>query len=64
MTKEQKARYRPTKELKEMLGNLAGKKFELECGHHITFGSRLGNSVTIHQVGKNEYQIICSQCGY
>jgi hypothetical protein len=51
----------------ELLGDilkrvLAGRKFRLHCGHHVTFGPTSGNDVTIRN-GK-EYKIICSQCGY
>lgn len=63
MTKEQKERYQNPEQLKDILEQaLDGKKFRLQCGHHITFGHHLGNDVTIYN-GK-DFKIICSQCGY
>jgi len=62
MTKEQKGDYRGCDELRDILKNLAGMKFKLDCGHHVTFGYFLGNDITIYN-GK-EPKIICSQCGY
>ena len=63
MTKEQKAKYAEPEELRKILEKaLAGKKFKLSCGHHVTFQHHLGNNVTIYN-GKN-FKIICSQCGY
>ena len=38
MTKEEKAHYRPSEELREALNQLKGEKFRLDCGHHVTFG--------------------------
>jgi hypothetical protein len=63
MTKEQKELYAETEELIKILEKaLAGKKFKLSCGHHVTFLHHLGNDVTIYN-GKS-LKIICSQCGY
>jgi len=63
MTKEQEKEYQEVEVLKEILSKtVAGKKFRLDCGHHITFGHNLGNDITIYN-GK-ELKIICSQCGY
>ena len=63
MTREQKSAYQETDELRKILIQaLAGQKFRLDCGHHITFGFHLGNDITIYN-GK-ELTIICSQCGY
>jgi hypothetical protein len=63
MTKEQKAEYAETDELRKILYRaLAGKKFKLDCGHCVTFCNHLGNNVTIYN-GKS-LKIICSQCGY
>jgi len=63
MTKEQKEQYQSTDILRDILKQtLEGKKFRLDCGHHITFGYFLGNDITIYN-GKKA-KIICSQCGY
>lgn len=62
MTKEKEKEYLDTEEPRRILVQLKGKKFRLDCGHHVTFGHFLGNDITIHN-GK-EPRIICSQCGY
>ena len=62
MTREQKENYADTSLLREILMELKGRKFKLDCGHHVTFGHFLGNDITIYN-GK-EPKIICSQCGY
>lgn len=63
MTKEQEAKYEKSERLKEILTEaLVGKKFRLDCGHHVSFGYFLGNDITIRN-GK-KFEIICSQCGY
>ena len=63
MTKEEKARYDEPELLGEILKRvLDGKKFRLECCHYVTFGTNLGNDITIYN-GK-KFKIICSQCGY
>ena len=63
MTKEQKEAYHDPELLREILQRvLKGKKFTLDCGHHVTFGTNLGNNITIYN-GK-KLKIICSQCGY
>jgi hypothetical protein len=60
--KETKSEYADVAELKAFLGQLKGKKFILDCGHKVTFGTFLGNDITIRN-GK-DLKIICSQCGY
>ncbi len=63
MTKKDKEYYQSPDRLREVLGNaLKGQKFQLDCGHYVTFGAWLGNDVTIRN-GK-ELVIICSECGY
>ena len=63
MTKEAEARYDESESLREILEQtLTGRKFRLDCGHHVTFGHNLGNDVTIRN-GKR-FEIICSLCGY
>ena len=62
MTEEQRQRYEPSSALKKAIEELRGKKFRLDCGHHVTFNHNLANDITIRN-GK-ELTIICSQCGY
>jgi len=62
MTKNEKERYRSAEELREIIKSMTGLKFQLDCGHHVTFGAWLGNDITIRN-GK-EPVIICSLCGH
>jgi hypothetical protein len=62
MTKEQKAIYQDTDKLRDLLKRLNGKKFRLDCNHHITWHHPLGNDITIYN--GNRIKMICSQCGY
>ena len=62
MTKEKKAAYEDAESLKQIIAALKGRKFKLDCGHQVTFGHFLGNSITIYN-GKHP-DIICSQCGH
>ena len=49
--------------LKDILERvLKGQKFRLECGHHVSFGSNLGNDITV--INGKEFKIICSLCGH
>lgn len=61
MTKSEKAAYQPAEKLKQIINAHAGEKFRLDCGHHVTLGHFLGNSIVIIN-GKN-IQVICTQCG-
>jgi len=63
MTKRQERQYEDTEILRQiLLKTLKGRKFRLDCGHHVTFSHHLGNNLTIYN-GKT-LKIICSQCGY
>jgi len=63
MTRIQKQAYDEPDILKDILKRtLYGRKFRLQCGHHITFNSTLGNDLTVRN-GKN-LTLICAQCGY
>ncbi len=63
MTKSEKALYEEPEQLRAILKRtIDGKKFKLDCGHHVTFGYFLGNDITIYN-GKR-MKVICSQCGY
>lgn len=63
MTKEEKCRYDRPEQLRDILKRvLDGRKFMLDCGHHCTFGTHLGNDITI--INGREFKIICSLCGH
>ena len=62
ITRKQKQLYEDTDVLRRLLEQLKGKKFKLDCGHHVTFGSYLGNNITIYNGAK--LKVICSQCSY
>ena len=63
MTKEQERQYEDPEVLREILKRtLAGKKFKLDCGHHVSFGHFLGNDITIYN--GRRLKVVCSQCGY
>jgi hypothetical protein len=63
MTNEKKKLYQDTDELRDILTHaLKGKKFRLDCGHHVSFNHNLGNNVMIYNGKKLE--IICSLCSY
>jgi spermidine/putrescine-binding protein len=63
MTKAKKEKYEGQERLRDILTkNLNGRKFRLDCGHHVTFGHFLGNNITIYN-GK-KLKVICSECGY
>ena len=51
-----------TEVLRRVILRLKGKRFGLDCGHHITFGHFLGNDITI--LNGERLKLICSQCGY
>jgi hypothetical protein len=64
MTKHDKQLYAPPAALKDLLwATLAGRKFRLDCGHHITFGRQLANDLTLRN-GIRGFVVICSLCGY
>jgi hypothetical protein len=62
MTLAEKKQYAKVNELKKFLEQLKGQKFQLDCGHHVTFHHFFGNDITIRN-GK-KLKIICSFCGY
>ena len=62
MTKDQKEIYQDTAKLRQLLKQLNGKKFWLDCGHQVTLGHPLGNDITINN--GHRFKAICSQCGY
>ena len=61
MTREQEERYKDTDDLREVIKALKGMKFKLDCGHHVTFGHRLSNDITIRN---SSLKVVCSLCGY
>ena len=62
MTQEEERKYESTEILRRAIAELKGRKFRLDCGHHVTFNHHLANDITIRN-GK-ELTIICSLCGY
>ncbi len=63
MNKHERDQYQEPEVLRDILIRiLDGKKFRLDCGHHITFGQYLGNDLTIRNGRK--LRIICAECGY
>ena len=63
MTRKEKRKYSEPELLKDILERaLKNKRFLLSCGHHVSFGSHLGNNVMI--INGKEFKIICSQCSY
>jgi hypothetical protein len=62
MTKTKREVYESPESLRQIIRDLKGKKFRLDCGHHVTFGYFLGNAITIYN-GKHPV-VICSRCGY
>ena len=62
MTREKKDEYDDTSKLRELLRPFRGRKFRLDCGHHVTFGHNLGNDITIYN--RKEPEIICTLCSY
>jgi len=62
MTKEEEEKYEEVKELIGEIEKLEGRKFKLDCGHHVTMGHHLGNNIMIYN-GK-KYKVYCSLCCY
>jgi len=62
MTKKEKKVYRDADDLRDIIKNLKGEKFRLDCGHVTTFGYFLGNDITV--LNGKEPKVICSECGY
>ncbi len=63
MTKKEKEKYEDVDELRRLLHKtFDGRKFRLDCGHHLTFGCFLGNNITIYN--GCQIRIVCSECGY
>ena len=50
MTKEEKSRYSEPEALRDILKRvLSGRKFMLDCGHHVSFRFKLGKRHHRHQ---------------
>jgi len=61
--KKHKTKYNEPEILRDVLTcSLKGKKFRIDCGHHITWNHNFGNDIAIYN-GK-KLKLICSQCGY
>lgn len=63
MTREQKSRYEDVSILKNILMNMKGRKFKLDCGHHVTIGHNLASDIVIYN-GNKEMKIKCTLCSY
>jgi hypothetical protein len=62
MTIKQKQQYEETDALRQLLARLKGRKFKLDCGHHVTLGHLMGSDITIYNGSK--MKIICTLCSY
>jgi hypothetical protein len=62
MNEQQKEVYDQPQVLRQIIENLRGRKFRLDCGHHVTFGHNLGNHIMV--INGKEPEIICSLCSY
>ncbi len=62
MNHQMKEQYEDTDVLKQIIKDLKGRKFCLDCGHHVTFCHWLGNDITI--LNGKEPKIICSLCSH
>jgi hypothetical protein len=63
MTREKEKEYEETDSLRRILNEtLRGKKFVLDCGHHVTFGHFLGSDVVL--LNGDRARIICTLCAY
>ncbi len=62
MTKEEKEKYEDVNNLKKEIEKLRGRKFNLDCGHHVTMGHHMASEITIYN-GK-QFRIICTLCSY
>jgi hypothetical protein len=60
---KEKSLYSEPEALRDILKRvLSGRKFLLDCGHHVSFGTNLGNDITV--INGREFKIICSLCGH
>jgi len=62
MTLEEKEKYEEVENLKEVIETLRGRKFKLDCGHHVTIGHPLGSNITI--INGKRFKVICTLCCY
>jgi hypothetical protein len=61
MTRHQNLEYQEPAELHRLIDRIRGKKYILDCGHHVTFGYFLGNDIIIRN-GKTP-EVVCMECG-
>jgi len=62
MKKEDEVNYEDVERLKEEIDKLRGRKFRLDCGHHVTMGHHLASDIAIYN--GRELRIICTLCSY
>ncbi len=60
MTTKEKQKYQSPDELRKVFNQIRGRKFRLDCGHHVTFNYFLGND--IHITNGKELEIVCWSC--
>jgi len=62
MTTRQKRQYEETDALRRVLEGIKGRKFKLDCGHHVTFGHHVGSDITIFKGAR--FKNTCSLCSH
>lgn len=48
----------------EALGVLVGKRMRLDCGHRVTLGHNLANTMIVRSEGGGKLSTECHECGY
>lgn len=65
MTLSEKSKYDNPDHIREIFKSLKGRKFRLDCGHHVTLGHNLSNNIVIrHDGGIDKIRIECTLCSY
>ena len=62
MRKSELEKYEDIDELKQHLSKLDGRKYKLDCGHHVTLGYYLGNDLVIYNGRDRNKKITCVDC--
>ena len=48
----------------EALRVLVGKQLRLDCGHRVTLGHNLANTLIVYSQGGGKLNTSCHECGY